>query len=86
MNLLVLGFIRPEYDYESLEALVQDIKMDCEVAGRSLEREKYQGFKGEKWLGKFGWMGDVDVGKVEEGVLKGDKKVEEQGEKGKGSL
>jgi riboflavin kinase len=34
LNLLILGFIRPEYDYTSLEALVEDIKVDCEVAGQ----------------------------------------------------
>ncbi|PGH01050.1 riboflavin kinase [Blastomyces parvus] len=41
LNLLVLGYIRPEYDYVSLEALVEDIRIDCEVAKRSLERPGY---------------------------------------------
>ncbi|OJD10557.1 hypothetical protein AJ78_08468 [Emergomyces pasteurianus Ep9510] len=41
LNLLVLGYIRPEYDYVSLEALVEDIRIDCEVARRSLERSGY---------------------------------------------
>ncbi|EER39230.1 riboflavin kinase [Histoplasma capsulatum H143] len=41
LNLLVLGYIRPEYDYVSLEALVEDIRVDCEVARRSLERPGY---------------------------------------------
>jgi riboflavin kinase len=44
LNLLILGFIRPEYDYVSLDALVKDIKIDCDVAARSLERESYQRF------------------------------------------
>ena len=34
LNLLILGYIRPEYDYVSLEALVEDIRVDCEVGGR----------------------------------------------------
>lgn len=34
LNLLMLGFIRPEYDYTSLEALVDDIKTDCDVASK----------------------------------------------------
>jgi riboflavin kinase len=42
LNLLILGYIRPEYDYVSLEALVEDIRVDCEVARKSLEREAYQ--------------------------------------------
>lgn len=41
LNLLILGYIRPEYDYVSLQALVDDIRIDCEVAKRSLEREAY---------------------------------------------
>ncbi|KAG4410756.1 riboflavin kinase, partial [Cadophora malorum] len=36
MRLVLLGFIRKELDYVSLEALVGDIRMDIEVAGRSL--------------------------------------------------
>lgn len=78
LNLLILGFIRPEYDYESLEALVGDIRMDCEVARRSLERRGYLDWKEEgseagAWLREFGWMDGVDVGRVEGEVLKGDK-------------
>ncbi|PGH12543.1 hypothetical protein AJ80_06704 [Polytolypa hystricis UAMH7299] len=41
LNLLILGYIRPEFDYVSLEALVDDIRIDCEVARASLLREKY---------------------------------------------
>lgn len=53
MNLLILGFIRPELDYESVEALVTDIKLDIEVSKRSLERESYQAFAEEAWLLDF---------------------------------
>lgn len=44
LHLLILGFIRPEYDYVSAEALVDDIRIDCEVAKASLAREKYEAF------------------------------------------
>ncbi|KAK7039447.1 riboflavin kinase [Favolaschia claudopus] len=39
MRLLILGFIREEKDYPNLEALIEDINVDCEVARRSLDRE-----------------------------------------------
>ncbi|KAK7750762.1 riboflavin kinase [Diatrype stigma] len=39
MRLLILGFIRPERgDYAGLDALVADIRTDCDVARRSLAR------------------------------------------------
>lgn len=53
MNLVVLGFIRPEYDYVSKESLVDDIKTDIDVAGRSLAREAYLEFLGEEGLRRF---------------------------------
>ncbi|KAL2866393.1 dienelactone hydrolase [Aspergillus lucknowensis] len=42
LNLLMLGYIRPEYDYVSVEALVEDIRVDCEVARASLLRDAYR--------------------------------------------
>ncbi|KAH7410683.1 riboflavin kinase [Cadophora sp. MPI-SDFR-AT-0126] len=50
MRLVLLGFIRKELDYVSLEALVGDIKMDIEVAGRSLDREGWKAVVEGKWL------------------------------------
>ncbi|KAJ5102795.1 hypothetical protein N7532_003324 [Penicillium argentinense] len=41
LNLLILGYIRPEYDYVSMDALIEDIRVDCEVARQSLLREAY---------------------------------------------
>lgn len=41
LNLLILGYIRPEFDYVSRDALVEDIRVDCEVARKSLERDGY---------------------------------------------
>ena len=88
LNLLILGFIRPEYDYESLEALVDDIKTDCEVARRSLERKGYLEWKEDDkeggWLREFGWIEGVDVGRVEGEVLKGDKRESEEAGGGEG--
>ena len=84
LNLLILGFIRPEYDYVSLEALVKDIKIDCEVAQRSLKRARYASFKDvaaaegkghmeveedARWLTRFEWVAGVDAAEVERRVL-----------------
>lgn len=76
LNLLILGFIRPEYDYVSLEALVKDIKIDCEVAARSLQRKAYKVFADEvtnegkgSWLAEFAWVEGVDAAEVERKVL-----------------
>jgi len=57
MNLLILGFIRPEYDYVSKESLIEDIRVDIEVARRSLERETYAKFKNDGYLVEFGGEG-----------------------------
>jgi riboflavin kinase len=53
MNLVILGFIRPEYDYVSKESLIEDIEFDVEVARRSLEREGYVRFKEDGYLMEF---------------------------------
>lgn len=50
LSLMILGFIRPEYDYVSKEALVEDIREDIRVAQRSLKREAYEKWKGDAWL------------------------------------
>lgn len=54
MNLLICGFIRPEYDYVSKESLIEDINVDIEVARRSLEREAYTNLKEDEYLSEFG--------------------------------
>ncbi|KAJ7078388.1 riboflavin kinase [Mycena crocata] len=41
MRLLITGFIREEKDYPELEALIEDINMDCDVARKSLDREAW---------------------------------------------
>jgi len=55
MRLLILGFIREEKDYAGLEALIEDINVDCEVARKSLARPAWtpkekQGEEGEASL------------------------------------
>lgn len=42
MAISILGFIRPEYDYVSVESLIEDINEDIEVTKRSLEREGWR--------------------------------------------
>ncbi|KAL8715898.1 MAG: hypothetical protein Q9220_000565 [cf. Caloplaca sp. 1 TL-2023] len=53
MNLLILGFIRPEYDYVDRDSLIEDIRTDIEVAGRSLERKAYADLKNDAYLLQF---------------------------------
>lgn len=53
MNLVILGFIRPEYDYVSKEALIEDIRMDIKVGLNSLEREGYRDFRNDEYLTNF---------------------------------
>ena len=60
MNLLILGFIRPEYDYVSKASLIEDIKVDIEVARRSLDRECYARYKEERYLLEFEGEGHDD--------------------------
>ncbi|KAI9878937.1 MAG: riboflavin kinase, partial [Pleopsidium flavum] len=62
MNLLILGFIRPEYDYVSKESLIEDIRSDIEVARRSLEREAWRCWREDAYLRVYegeGHGGDV---------------------------
>ena len=41
LRLLLLGFVREERDYDGLDALVADIRLDCDVARNSLAREAW---------------------------------------------
>ncbi|KAH7397430.1 hypothetical protein BKA66DRAFT_566539 [Pyrenochaeta sp. MPI-SDFR-AT-0127] len=66
LSLVILGFIRPEYDYVSKEALVEDIREDIRVAQRSLEREAYRKWKEDAWLGGGG--DEEGAAKSKEGV------------------
>jgi riboflavin kinase len=41
MRLLIAGFIREERDYDDLRGLIEDIRLDCDVARKSLDREAW---------------------------------------------
>ncbi|GMF28916.1 unnamed protein product [[Candida] boidinii] len=43
----ILGYIRPELDYTTLEALIKDINIDIDVAKEYLSKPGYQTFKGQ---------------------------------------
>ncbi|KZF21525.1 riboflavin kinase [Xylona heveae TC161] len=53
LNLIILGYIRPEYDYISKESLIEDIQTDIEVARRSLAREAYAKWTNDPYLHDF---------------------------------
>lgn len=84
LSLIILGFIRPEFDYVSKEALVEDIREDIRVAQRSLDREAYQKCKEDRWLKGEGGEGEGQVtgsveGKVNEGQsVEGDEEGERE--------
>jgi len=59
MNLTLLGFIRPEYDYVSKEKLVEDIRFDIKVAGNCLSRKGYAKFREEEELLRFEGKSEV---------------------------
>ena len=50
MAISIVGYIRPEYDYVSVEALIEDINTDIEVSERSLEREAWQRGRKDAYL------------------------------------
>lgn len=50
MRVVVLGYIRPEYNYVSKEALIDDIEMDKKVAINSLARTPYQDYVADPFL------------------------------------
>ncbi|KAI0169222.1 riboflavin kinase [Hypoxylon sp. FL1284] len=66
MRLLVLGFVREERDYASLDALVADINVDCDVARQSLARTAWcprQGTAdGASGMFDGAWLVDGDRG------------------------
>ncbi|PWN52132.1 riboflavin kinase, partial [Violaceomyces palustris] len=52
IRVVVLGYIRPEYNYETMDALIEDIEMDKRVALNSLARPLYQDYSQDPFLGK----------------------------------
>ncbi|WFD03689.1 riboflavin kinase [Malassezia obtusa] len=45
MRVIVLGYIRPELEYHSLDALIDDIETDKRVGRASVDRPHYAGFQ-----------------------------------------
>ncbi|CDS11096.1 hypothetical protein LRAMOSA03360 [Lichtheimia ramosa] len=45
IRVIVLGYVRPEQNYPSLDALITDIRTDVEVAKKSLQRPSYLEYK-----------------------------------------
>lgn len=50
IRLVVLGYIRPEQNYDSTTALINDIKFDCKVAHNSLSRPGYSAYLLDPYL------------------------------------
>ncbi|KAE8232700.1 hypothetical protein CF326_g2266 [Tilletia indica] len=50
MKVVILGYIRPELNYVSKEALIEDIETDKRVGLSSLERPAYQAFKDDAFF------------------------------------
>ncbi|KAI9724206.1 MAG: riboflavin kinase [Chrysothrix sp. TS-e1954] len=55
MNLAILGFIRPEQNYDSMQSLIDDINFDTEVAKTSLARAAYAKYAEDAYLQDFSW-------------------------------
>ncbi|EPS43755.1 hypothetical protein H072_2272 [Dactylellina haptotyla CBS 200.50] len=53
LNLLIMGYIRPEFDYVSKEALIEDINKDIDIALKSLERGPYAAIREDPYLVTF---------------------------------
>lgn len=50
IRFVVLGYIRPELDYVSVEALIEDINFDIGVALNSLARPEYAKYKNDDFF------------------------------------
>ncbi|KAI9310884.1 hypothetical protein BX666DRAFT_2003562 [Dichotomocladium elegans] len=51
IRVMVLGYVRPEQNYPTLEALIRDILTDVQVAKTSLRRPAYDLFKHHELFG-----------------------------------
>lgn len=50
LRVVVLGYIRPELDYTTLDALIKDIKFDIEVCKNCLKRPEYEKYKNNEYF------------------------------------
>ncbi|POY75833.1 putative Riboflavin kinase [Rhodotorula taiwanensis] len=52
LRVVMLGFIRPEYNYASLDALIKDINHDKVVAATSVQRPAYSAYSEDAFFSK----------------------------------
>jgi riboflavin kinase len=52
LRLIIVGYIRPEANFSSLESLIAKIHEDREVAEKALDLPSYAKFKGDPYLTK----------------------------------
>ena len=50
MRVIVTGYVRPELDYSTLEALIEDIEFDKKVALHSLDRDSYKALQSDSFF------------------------------------
>ncbi|PWN97330.1 riboflavin kinase [Tilletiopsis washingtonensis] len=50
-RVVILGYLRPEYNYETREGLIEDIETDKRVALASLRRPLWQAYASDPFLG-----------------------------------
>ncbi|EPX73580.1 riboflavin kinase Fmn1 [Schizosaccharomyces octosporus yFS286] len=50
IRVIVLGYIRPELNYEGVQKLIEDIQIDIQVALNSLERPDYAHYKEDSFF------------------------------------
>ena len=50
LRLLVCGFIRPEADFTTLDALIERIHKDADVSRSALDDDNYSAFSRESFL------------------------------------
>ncbi|ODV91634.1 hypothetical protein CANCADRAFT_73727 [Tortispora caseinolytica NRRL Y-17796] len=50
LRVIVLGYLREEQNYDSLEALIDDIQLDIRIAQKSLDREDYIKYKSDQFF------------------------------------
>ncbi|KAJ3803156.1 hypothetical protein GGU11DRAFT_874189 [Lentinula aff. detonsa] len=68
IKVLVLGYVRPELDYLSREALIEDINTDKRVALNSLARPDYAVFQRDPFFFEDDDEEEEEEGKGEDGV------------------
>jgi len=54
LKVLICGFVRPEKDFQTLEALIEAIHSDIETATQALEDDKYMCYKQDPFFDEIG--------------------------------